>query len=973
MGRAAPECNDWLMLQAYTEDALPYACDPMRPSTAVAIRQAFIDFFIAKAGHTFAPSSAVVPHDDPTLLFTNAGMNQFKDVFLGRGKRNYTRAVNTQKCIRAGGKHNDLEDVGKDTYHHTFFEMLGNWSFGDYFKSESIRWGFELLTEVYGLDPNRLYATWFEGNKEAGLEPDLEAKALWESLLPAGHVIPGNMKDNFWEMGETGPCGPCSEIHFDRIGGRNAAQLVNSGDPDVLEIWNHVFIQFNREPDRSLKSLPAKHVDTGMGLERLVSVIQGKRSNYDTDLWSPVFAAIQTRTGARPYGGKLDDSVDIAYRVIADHIRCLSLAITDGANPSNEGRGYVLRRILRRAVRHGHQTMGVRGPFLHDLVNAVVLTLGDAFPEVKQHATRVAQVILDEEVQFGRTLERGLALFGEAAARVRTQSGNTIPAQDAFKLHDTFGFPIDLTQVMAEEAGLGVDVAGYEALMEEAREKSRAVQGTDAEMHFPPDAIAKLEALQVHATDDSTKFDPKPLTATVRAIWNGTSFDEHADADAERLVAVVFGRTPFYAEMGGQVADHGVFQAEHASGEHASISITDAKRVGGYVLHIGKVTRGRLRVGDEGTLMIERERRELIRANHTTTHLLNLALRAELGPDVEQKGSMVDRERLRFDYSAKQGLSLEQVRSIEARVNDAIRANLLVDAQEVSLAAARTIHGVRAVFGERYPDPVRVVSIGASVDALLANPSNAAWALQSTEFCGGTHLARTGDAKQFVLASEGGLAAGIRRVFAWTGAAAAAADATVEGLLNRVSLALELSGPELLAESADISKSAQALTLGALGRAAFDTAMEPLKAKAKAARKDAEGAMRDRAVAQARELTEQHAASGAGADAALIAVIDDADTPTLMAALDVARTRLPSTATMFLSADHDEKRVSLAAICPKCAIEKGLKAGEWVKVAAVACGGNGGGKPDAAQAGGKDPDKLHEALLAARAFANQTR
>ena len=952
---------------------LPYPSRPMRPSTAAEIRQAFIDFFVTKAAHTFAPSSPVVPHDDPTLLFTNAGMNQFKDVFLGRGKRGYTRAVNTQKCIRAGGKHNDLEDVGKDTYHHTFFEMLGNWSFGDYFKDESVRWGFELLTEIYGLDRNRLYATWFEGNAAAGLAPDLEAKALWESLLPEGHVIPGNMKDNFWEMGETGPCGPCSEIHFDRIGGRNAAHLVNSGDPDVLEIWNHVFIQFNREPDRSLKPLPAKHVDTGMGLERLVSVIQDKRSNYDTDLWSPVFAAIQARTDARPYGGRLDDVTDIAYRVIADHIRCLTLAITDGATPSNEGRGYVLRRILRRAVRHGHQTMGVRGPFLHDLVRAVESTLGGAFPEIKQHAARVAQVILDEEVQFGRTLERGLALFGEAAARVKTSGATTVPAQDAFKLHDTFGFPIDLTQVMAEEEHLSVDVAGYETLMEEAREKSRAVQGGDTQLHFPPDAIAKLEALHIHATDDTTKFDPKPLTTTVRAIWNGANFDEHADADNARTIAVIFDRTPFYPEMGGQVADHGAFRTEHGSDAHAAIEFTDAKRIGGYVLHIGHVTRGRLQVGDQGSLMIERERRELIRANHTATHLLNLALMAEVGADGEQKGSMVDRDRLRFDYSAKQGLSIEQVKAIESRVNAAIQANLIVDAKEVSLDAARTVKGVRAVFGERYPDPVRVVSIGATVDALLANPSNDAWLAQSTEFCGGTHLAHTGDAKRFVLASEGGLAAGIRRVFALTGAAAAAADMTAQSLLARAHSAIKLEGAALVEEATDITKTAQALTLGALGRAALDAAMEPLKDKVKAARKQTEGAGRDRAIAKARELAEQHASSGAGADAALVGIIENADTPALMAALDVARALIPNTPVMFASADIEGSKVSLACICPKSAIDRGLKAGDWVKAAAQVCGGNGGGKPDAAQAGGKDPSKLQDALAAAKTFANQPR
>ena len=949
-----------------------------RPTSAAEIRKAFIDFFVSKAGHTFAPSSAVVPHDDPTLLFTNAGMNQFKDVFLGRGKRDYTRAVNTQKCIRAGGKHNDLEDVGKDTYHHTFFEMLGNWSFGDYFKQESIRWGFELLTKVYGLDPNRLYATWFEGNPAAGLEPDLEAKALWESLLPKDHVLPGNMKDNFWEMGETGPCGPCTEIHYDRIGGgRNAAKMVNSGDPDVLEIWNHVFIQFNREPDRSLKPLPAKHVDTGMGLERLVSVIQDKRSNYDTDLWAPVFEAIRVRTGARPYGGKLDDHIDIAYRVIADHIRCLTMALTDGASPSNEGRGYVLRRILRRAVRHGHQTLGVRGPFLKDLVPAVVASLGGAFPELAPAAKRVAQLIEEEEVQFGKTLERGLALFSDAAARVKSAGGRTIAAEDAFRLHDTWGFPIDLTQVMAEEAGLTVDVAGYEALMEAAREKSRAAGGSETGMHFPPDAIAKLEELNVKPTDDQGKFAGKPTAATLMAIWNGKNFDEHVEADSSSLLAFIFDKTPMYAEMGGQVADHGTFRTdrahghggdiERASGGNAVYEIEDVQRAGQYVLHIGRLKHGRMSCGEAGQLMLARDRRDAIRANHSATHALNLALRAVAGDEVEQKGSLVDDEKLRFDYAAKAALTLAQIAEVEKRVNAAIDANLAIDAREVPLAKAREISGVRAVFGERYPDPVRVVSIGATVAELVAKPESPKWHELSIEFCGGTHLTSMGEAKRFVLVSEGGLAAGVRRVFALTGARALAAQFAAEGLMSRVADAAKLDGEALVSEITDMTKMAESLELGAVARAEFERALEPVREKAKAARKQAEGAARDAAVVQARGIVEEHAKKPAGTP--LVAMINGADAAALLAAIDAARAKFADTPILFLSPDFDASKVAIAATCPKSAIDKGLKAGDWVKAAAQACGGAGGGRPDTAQAGGKDPSKTRDALDAAEAFA----
>jgi alanyl-tRNA synthetase len=938
----------------------PDAPPARRPHTAAEVRQAFLDFFVRKCGHTDVPSSPVVPHDDPTLLFTNAGMNQFKDVFLGRGKRPYTRAVNTQKCIRAGGKHNDLEDVGRDTYHHTFFEMLGNWSFGDYFKEQSIGWGWEFLTGVLGLDPSRLYATYFQGNPELGLAPDDEARRIWLKFLPDDHVIPGSMKDNFWEMGETGPCGPCSEIHYDRIGGRNARKLVNSGDPDVLEIWNHVFIQFNRESDGSLKPLPAKHVDTGMGLERLVSVLQDKRSNYDTDLWTPIFEIIASRSGARPYAGKLEDPFDVAYRVIADHVRCLTVAIADGATPSNEGRGYVLRRILRRAVRHGSQTLGIRGPFLRDLVDVTVDTLAPAFPGLRANLAKVKATVEEEENAFLRTLDKGLALFEEAERRVRKAGGTTIGAEDAFRLHDTSGFPIDLTQVMAAERGLSVDVAGYEALMEKARETSRRAGGAEGGLELPPDALAQLETQGVHPTDDSAKFAGKPLNATVQAIWNGRNFDLHAEVG--HPVAVICAKTSFYAEMGGQVGDRGSLRVEHG-GMLTTFEVTDTRRIGGFVLHVGRVTAGKLNVGDTASLSVERERRERIRAHHTATHLLNLALREVCGPDEEQKGSLVDDEKLRFDFAHPRPLSPAELERVESIVNAAIAEDLAVDASEVPLATAKAIRGLRAIFGERYPDPVRVVAIGAPVAALAQDPGGDAATRRSVELCGGTHLSRTGEAKRFTIVAEGGLAAGVRRMTAVAGVAALATEAAAAAFASRISEIARLPDAAFLAEFGDLGRSLESMTIGVAARHRLEASLEPLRERAKALRRQAEGATRDAVAAQARSVLASHPGGP------LVAVLENADPPSLLVALDIARATRGELPVLFLSPDEANGKVAIAAGCPQDAIAKGLKAGDWVKVAAQACGGSGGGKPDLAQAGGKDPGRLLDAVRAAREWA----
>ena len=951
--------------------------------SASQIRDDFIQYFVKKAGHTFVPSSPVVPHDDPTLLFTNAGMNQFKDVFLGQGTRPYTRAVNSQKCIRAGGKHNDLEDVGKDTYHHTFFEMLGNWSFGDYFKAEAIKWAWDLLTGVWGLDKRRLHVTVFAGDSAENLERDDEAAGLWRTMtdIDPSHIHYGSKKDNFWEMGDTGPCGPCSEIHYDGTPDMSGGKLVNTSDPRVIEIWNLVFIQYNRAPGvdgrpGKLSQLPAKHVDTGMGFERITRVIQGKQSNYDTDIWSPIFVAIEQHTGAHPYRGALEDKVDIAYRVIADHIRCLTVAITDGARPSNEGRGYVLRRILRRAVRHAHQTLGVKGPLLHQLVPAVVRSLGDAFPELGRNPAQVAQVIREEEEAFLKTLDRGIELFEAAGGLARDRR---ISAQDAFKLHDTYGFPIDLTRGMAEERGMTVDEEGFNSLMEHARELSRKggeAAGGEKDLTLPPEAIARLKAMGIEPTHDQEKYFGKPIAGEVKAIWNGDNFDNVALPG--RRLALILDRTNFYAEAGGQIGDTGQIHVEYQSGSEpvrgqdvsrargaARFEVQDTRSYGGYVLHIGHVVERRVTVQDRVSAVVESSRRESIRANHTATHMMNLALRDVLGEGVEQKGSLVAEDRLRFDFSHSQAMKPEQIDQVERIANDAVTLALKVDAAVVPLEKARQINGVRAVFGERYPDPVRVVSIGVPVKDLIANPSNAEWRKFSVEFCGGTHLARSDEAKRFVVLKEEALAAGVRRITAVTGAAAQAADIAGAELEQRAANALNLADDLLPAEFDEIVKLADELTISAARKHKIAVLVEQLRGRVKSLRKSAQAASRSTVVDQARALAERQNGR------IIVEQLSGADKDSLLAAMDVVRAKHPEAAAMLLSANEIESKVFIVAAVPKSIIDLGLKAGDWVKQAAAVCGGSGGGRPDMAQAGGKDPSQVPKAIAEAKAFAQQ--
>ena len=617
-------------------------------------------------------------------------MNQFKPIFLGTvGQTDpmskLVRAVDTQKCIRAGGKHNDLDDVGKDSYHHTFFEMLGNWSFGDYFKEGIVQMSWELLTKVYGLDPKRLYVTYFEGNPSAGLEKDQEVIDLWKSIgVPDDHILPGNMKDNFWEMGDQGPCGPCSEIHYDKVGGREAAHLVNMDDPQVVEIWNLVFIQYNRQPDRSLKTLPAKHVDTGLGFERLVSALQETSSNYATDCFTPLFKHIEQVTGARPYTDKYYkddvDGIDTAYRVIADHIRTLSIAVSDGAVPNNDGRGYVIRRILRRGSRYARKYFNAEiGSFFSKILPAVIDQLGDLFPEIKKKEQDLIEIFNEEEQAFARTLDRGESQFEKYAAKAAKDGVKKLDGEVVWRLYDTFGFPVDLTKLMAEERELEIDEAEVETARIKAREASKAVK--ESVQTFPKldvHRIAELEQLKITRTDDDAKFVKGDSKSKVQIIYDGKNLVKSTkDLPSGTALGIVLDKTNFYAESGGQIADTGRVVIDDV----VEFKVMDVQNFGGYILHSGYVEYGSLSLGDEVLCEYDELRRSPIRNNHSGTHILNHSLREVLGDDINQRGSLVDNEKLRFDFSHKSQVKVEELRKIEDLSNTYIRNNSKIYSQ----------------------------------------------------------------------------------------------------------------------------------------------------------------------------------------------------------------------------------------------------------------------------------------------------
>ncbi|KAL6760811.1 tRNA synthetases class II (A)-domain-containing protein [Haematococcus lacustris] len=942
-----------------------------QPWSGARTRAAFNEFFETKA-HTYWASSAVVPHNDPTLLFTNAGMNQFKPIFLGQvdpasAMGRLKRACNSQKCIRAGGKHNDLDDVGKDVYHHTFFEMLGNWSFGDYFKEEAISWAWELLTKVYQLPPERLYATYFQGDPGAGIPADEEAKAIWLRFLPPGHVLPFGNKENFWEMGDQGPCGPCTEIHFDRIGGRDASHLVNLDDPNVLEIWNNVFIQFNREADGSLRSLPAKHVDTGMGLERITSVLQGKMSNYATDLFTPIFDEIQRLTGARSYTDKIgaddSDGVDMAYRVVADHIRTLSFSIADGARPGNEGRDYVLRRILRRAVRYGRDVLGAKEGFFAQLVDVVVRNFSGFFPELLAARDVIHSVIAEEETSFSRTLLKGIERFKKLAAALQAKGDKLVSGAEAFELWDTYGFPVDLTQLMAEEKGLSVDAAGFKQALEEARERSKTAgkKAAGEGLKFQAEATGWLQKASIPLTDDSPKYEPQRLTTQVLAIMTPAGFVQSSEESGDSLVGLVLAATPLYAEQGGQVSDTG-----RVTGPSGSVSVREAQVAAGYVLHVGELT-GSLRVGEEVTVEIDSGRRAQVMPNHTFTHVLNYALREKLGDHVEQKGSVVLPDKLRFDFSNNGPVDADKLRAIEVICQQQLEADLKVYSKEVALAQARDIYGLRAVFGEAYPDPVRVVSIGKPVEQLLEEPSNPDNRSYSVEFCGGTHLASLKQATAFALISEEGIAKGIRRIVGVTGSEAQAALQEGQRLVQAVKEAAALSDTaQLEATISQLKQTLDAAVMSSGLKASLRDELASLGKKVAEANKAVAAANKARAASQA--LTAADSAVAAGKSYVVVKLDIGGDAKAATEAWIAITAKHAGLAAFITSADVDKGKVVVYAGVPK-ALQSKLTAIAWVTPVLSIVGGKGGGKADVAQCQGTAVDKVDEAMAAAEAAA----
>lgn len=960
--------------------------------TSKQIRKQFLDFFIEKYEHKYVHSSPVIPHDDPTLLFANAGMNQYKPIFLGTVDPNsdaskYRRTVNTQKCIRAGGKHNDLDDVGKDVYHHTFFEMLGNWSFGDFFKREICHWSWELLTEVFKLDSERLYVTYFGGNADLGLEPDNECKDIWKEVgLPEERILPFGMKDNFWEMGETGPCGPCSEIHYDRIGGRDASSLVNADIPDVLEIWNLVFIQFNRENDGTLKSLPKKHVDTGMGLERLVSVIQDKSSNYDTDLFVPIFEAIQSSTNAPPYTGKVgaDDvtGIDMAYRVLADHARTLTVALADGGRPDNTGRGYVLRRILRRAVRYASEKLGAKPGVFANLVPVVISILGEIFPELAKDPQTIMDIINDEETQFLKTLNRGRLLLERAMKKL---DSNILPGNVAWRLYDTYGFPVDLTHLMVEEKGLQIDMVGYEEAKKEAQLLSQAKgEGAADEIKLDVHAISELQEQKVPPTDDmpkyayravnndkDSKYEFESCTGTILALRVQKAFADKVESGQE--CGVILDRTSFYAEAGGQIYDLGFMVKD--DDEDTEFSVKEVQLQGGYVIHIGTLC-GTLKVGDKMKLLIDEERRKLIMNNHTGTHILNFALRKALATDCDQKGSLVAPDRLRFDFTNKGAMSVAQVKEAELVANEVITKNEEVYAKEAPLPNAKAVQGLRAVFGEVYPDPVRVVSIGISVEDLLSDPSGPGGTVTSVEFCGGTHLKRSGHIGDFIIASEEAIAKGIRRVVALTGPEATKAIKRSELFQNEVENLKNLiddknrniTEKEIVKKIVELTEEISQSNISYWKKDEMRNNLKNLKKKLDDLDRANKAAIVQTITEEAKKLFEE-----TSKDKNIQYVVHEFqagfNAKALDAALKQAKLLSPETAVMLFTKDIENEKILCMSSVPKSVTSKGLKANEWVQQISQVISGKGGGKPESAQATGTNASALSEAMNLAKKFA----
>lgn len=886
----------------------------MSIKTSSQIRDEFLQFFADKK-HAIVKSAPVVPKDDPTLLFTNAGMNQFKPIFLGEeqaldheGKK-WNRAADTQKCIRVSGKHNDLEEVGHDTYHHTLFEMLGNWSFGDYFKKEAIGWAWELLVDVWGMDPNRIYATVFAGDEEDGLPTDDEAIELWksETTIAHDHILKFDKKDNFWEMGDTGPCGPCSELHIDLRPDNerqevDGASLVNMDDPRVIEIWNLVFIQFNRQPDGSLKSLPAKHVDTGMGFERVCAVLQGKMSNYDSDVFTPLLNRISELAGI-PYGK--DEEKDIAMRVIADHIRAVAFSIADGASPGNDGRGYVIRRIQRRAIRYGWDKLGFKEPFMYRLVDVLADQFSHVFPEIVAQQEYITNVIHAEERSFLKTLGQGIGIFNEMIANSKQLSG-----ADAFKLHDTYGFPIDLTQLMAREKGVSVDEEGFNQRMQEQKDRARAAGKFSVDQ-------SKVNEWNVLIDSDEFEFvgyDEFEAEALI------TSYRKEGDRYAFTL-----NKTPFYAESGGQVADTGML-----SNGADFIHVIDVQKGNGNYIHYTEELPGNL--AGLWTASIDLKKRLEIQKHHSATHLAHAALRNVLGEHVAQKGSLVNDYHLRFDFSHFEAMTREELDKVEAEVNAKIQENIpLFEERNVPIEEAKE-KGAMMLFGEKYGDFVRVITFDEEY---------------SVELCGGTHVGATGEIGYFRFLHESSVAAGIRRIEAVCGDAA----------------------DKLLREEKEIVREVKSL---------FGQTNDPvsnikkLMDEKKALEKELEkvqmansGALLDDILSKKEKLDGIEISKGE---------IPGADVATLKQLGYDALQKVNKDRIIVLGSKDEEngKVFLMVAVTEDLISGKNLKAGALVGKLGRLVGGGGGGQPNLATAGGKNPEKLSVALLSVKEIVKES-
>ncbi len=865
--------------------------------TSNEIRKAFLDYFESKDHHV-VPSAPMVIKNDPTLMFTNAGMNQFKDIFLGNQQRQWPRATDSQKCLRVSGKHNDLEEVGHDTYHHTMFEMLGNWSFGDYFKKEAIAYGWEFLTEVMKINKDWLYVTVFGGDEKEGLEMDMEAYNFWKEHISEDRILRGSKKDNFWEMGDQGPCGPCSEIHVDirpdeekaKVPGKD---LVNKDNPQVIEIWNLVFMQFNRKADGTLEPLKAKHIDTGMGFERLCMVMQGKRSNYDTDVFQPLIQEIAAKCGKK-YGDNED--ADIAMRVCADHLRAVSFSIADGQLPSNVKAGYVIRRILRRAVRYGYTFLGFNEPFINTLVPTLVAQMGHQFPELKKQQELIQRIILEEEQAFLRTLAGGIKRFEDYVAK--NADKKVVDGAFAFELFDTYGFPVDLTQLMASEKGWTVDMEGFSKGLAEQKERSRGAAKVESD-----DWVELLPGIEeVFVGYDTLEADVH--IARYR----------HVKAKDKEFYQLVFDRTPFYGESGGQTGDTGEIKVESGKWK-----VVNTKKENGLIVHIVDTLPENLTATFHAS--VDAERRQAIGNNHTATHLMHYALRQVLGDHVEQKGSSVDDQRLRFDFSHFAKLSHEEIREVERRVNSMIRQCLpLEEHRAMPIAEAQKL-GAMALFGEKYGDKVRVVKYGPSV-----------------EFCGGTHVANTGMIGSFRIVSEGAVAAGMRRIEAVT---AVAAERFADEQQDKLAALAEMfKGTKDLASS--------------IAR------LQEENAQAKAA---IEQMQKEKAAGIAAGIAEQLKSSSI-----LIAHVDY-DVNSVKDAVVALGNEHPDMAVVLGSVTGGKP--SLLIALGKNRVAAGLNAGQMVRTLGKEIQGGGGGQPHFATAGGKNPDGIDKALGLAKELIGQ--